>query len=82
MTFTKPDGVIELAASPCCCPPDKVKVPGTLHTRGFTFWYRIQFTGYGWAKWNIHCIASHAQDLAAKAESCTEFVELMTGATS
>jgi len=77
MTFTKPDGVIELAASPCCCPPDKVKVPGTLHTRGFAFWVRVQPTGEGWCPWISHCLAGHVEHLAAKAETVKEFTQLM-----
>ena len=37
--FQKPDGELELETSTCCCPPGP-KHDG-IHTRGFTFYYRI-----------------------------------------
>ena len=39
MIFIKSDGELELETSTCCCPPG-FKHSG-IHTRGFTFWYRI-----------------------------------------
>lgn len=41
-TFTKPDGTIRFATSPCCCPPNAVRVKGSIHTRGMTWWYQIE----------------------------------------
>jgi hypothetical protein len=40
-TYHKPDGKIELQSCPCCCPPDAEKLPGKIHTRGFTYWLRV-----------------------------------------
>ena len=44
MKYDYSDGSIETFDSPCCCPPD-IRHDG-LHTRGFTFWARLNEGGW------------------------------------
>jgi hypothetical protein len=68
--YLKPDGVVEVASSGCCCPPGP-KRQG-LHTRGFTFWWRTQ--GLFWNK-SPGYTARQLMGCAAVAKTCAEFVK-------
>lgn len=64
--FQKPDGVIELGISSCCCPPSE-KRPGQ-HTNAITSWYRCNDNP--WSR--CRSVASLLIPAEA-AESCDDF---------
>ncbi len=70
MKITKPDGIIEIEGSGCCCPP-RQRRPG-LHTNACTSWWRVN--GGEW-----HKIRSQkdAWILAEAANWVAEFAEAM-----
>lgn len=68
--FQKSDGVIELGASGCCCPPGEQR-PGQ-HTNACTSWYRT-----GDKPWcRCRSVASLLVPAEA-AESCEDFERYM-----
>lgn len=75
-TFEKPDGTIEFATSSCCCPPGAQRPAGTIHTRGFTFWYRVTVTGAERSSEWISCDLGTPLVIGAS-ESCADFVTAM-----
>ena len=75
MTFTKPDGVIELEASGCCCPPGVRR--GGIHTRGFTNWYRILPLGQDNPVWESDPNHSESVRAAEASATCAQFVAEM-----
>jgi hypothetical protein len=67
--INKPDGVIEMGISTCCCPPgDK---HGGVHTRGFTNWWRV--AGGEWQR--IKFGIKNAEEFASISKSCAEFAQ-------
>lgn len=75
MTFTKPDGVIELQASSCCCPPGTKH--GGVHTRGFTNWWRVLPLGRDNPVWQADLNQSATHAAAEHCGTCAEFVNEM-----
>ena len=69
MTYAKPDGVIEIDGSACCCPPGQRR-PGQ-HTNCTTNWYRAG------GEWKPLRRMQHTRELAEAAETCAEFLEAM-----
>lgn len=74
MKFEKPDGVIELGYSGCCCPPGEQR-PGQ-HTNSTTQWARV--FGGPWLR--IHSL-SRTRIFAGAANSCAEFLAVMRTGT-
>jgi hypothetical protein len=68
MKHEKPDGVIELGMSGCCCPPGQRK-PG-MHTCACTTWWRVNE-----GPWVRYEDLNNVRTLAGAAETCLEFVE-------
>jgi hypothetical protein len=67
MTFNKPDGVIEIGHSGCCCPPGERR--DGMHTNCATSWWRV-----GASAWHRFDMGSHhVRILAEAAESAREF---------
>ena len=76
MTFSKPDGVIVISGSGCCCPPGG-RHRG-MHTNSGTNWWRVDRGDGGKARWhNVSHSITHALTVAAAAMTCDEFVEEM-----
>jgi hypothetical protein len=75
MTFTKPDGVIELEASGCCCPPGAKR--GGIHTRGFTHWYRVLPLGQDNPNWQADPNQAATHEAASASATVAEFVNEM-----
>ena len=69
MKYEKPDGVISVQMSGCCCPPSKPR--GGMHTNGITTWWRIDD-----GEWKP-CRSSVAMRAALASETVKEFKERM-----
>jgi hypothetical protein len=69
MKYEKPDGVISVQMSGCCCPPGKPR--GGQHTNSGTSWIRIDD-----GEWNP-CRSSVARRAALSSETVKEFKERM-----
>ena len=69
MKFDKPDGVIEISNTGCCCPPGENR--GGQHTNASSTWWRINA-----GDWQL-CGPRTSQllQLAREAQSCAEFEE-------
>lgn len=68
--FPKPDGVVELGQSACCCPPGQRH--NGQHTNACTSWWRV--TGKPWVK--ARSVSSLLVPAEA-AESCADFEQYM-----
>lgn len=71
MKFPKPDGVIEIQSSGCCCPPGP-KRKGQ-HTNSGTSWWRIDS-----GEWNLIRSMGWALKFADRSATTQEFLDSMT----
>lgn len=70
MKAIKPDGIIELGSSGCCCPPGQRK--GGQHMNCGTSWYKIND-----GEW-VQCMRiSFVRKLAETSETCASFKDAM-----
>lgn len=76
MRCEKPDGVIELAISTCCCPPGK-RHKGQ-HTNAGTSWWRIWYRNDLQGPWNqYHHHKCKVRELAVVHKTCEVFMEAL-----
>jgi hypothetical protein len=82
MTYTKPDGTIEISVSPCCCPPGTIKSKGSVHTKGFTHWWKTWMFSPELSLWNkIKHQPYEVQLLAQEVKTAAEFDHTMRAAS-
>jgi hypothetical protein len=71
MKYEKPDGIIEIASSACCCPPDTKR--SGMHTNACTNWWRVTN-----GKWHKLRSLTFAMTVANNTEtSCADFIDTM-----
>lgn len=75
MKCEKPDGVIELGFSACCCHPGE-RGEGQ-HTNGCTKWYRIHWRDGEVTPWESDPWPSKTRRCAVQMDSCTRFLEYL-----
>lgn len=69
MKYEKPDGVITIQMSGCCCPPGKSR--GGQHTNSITTWWRIDE-----GEWSP-CRPGNVQRAAVESKTVEEFKKMI-----
>jgi len=72
IAFEKPDGIIEIEASGCCCPPGGHR-SGRQHTNSSTSWWRVN--GGEWHKLRANSLAIAIANRTGS--NCADFVDAM-----
>ena len=72
MKFDKPDGVIEISNTGCCCPPGENR--GGQHTNAGSTWWRTNADD-----WQLWCDprTSRLLQVVREAPTCAEFKEMI-----